>query len=346
MSQTGRKEAPDVFPELMSTPEQDEVVGRMLKEADQDAPRFWEGDVSEHLYVPVDDGEIRVLHYKPENPVSKRPVAFVPGWGVTPIGFYDFFKVLYNRAECYYIETREKGSSRIDRKKARLDLHQKAKDVADALDYLGLLDGRDFLLMAPCWGAAVLLTGLLDKRIKAPTIIVADPMHTLWFPKWVIRYIGPWVSPFIVEWVIKPIVKPILLGNMKEPVQKMRAETFIKEATIWKWRKAAIQVRSFELYDSAQDIHEHLFVLNGTIDKVHEQSDYPRLARLMPNSRFIFMNTTEDNRERLMGLVALEFSKVGASEDIPPVLREFEKEVQRRPGNLQNPNKPQTGKNR
>jgi hypothetical protein len=43
------------------------------------------------------------------------------------------------------------------------------------------------------------------------------------------------------------------------------------------------------------------------------------------------MKTTEDNREHLMGLVALEFAKVPAAEEIPPVLREFEKEVQRKP---------------
>lgn len=324
-----QKQSVELFQELFISPEQEEKVQQMLKAVKQEAPPFWEEGVTESFYLPVDDGEIRVFHWIPENPVSIRPVVFVPGWGVMPVGYYDYFRVLYNRVECYYIETREKGSSRIDRKKARLDLHQKAKDVADVLDQLGLTGERDFVLMAPCWGAAILLQGLLDGAVRAPTIVAVDPMHTLWFPKWLIRYAGPVTPPFIAEWVIKPVFKWLLLGNMKEPVQKLRAETFVDNAIVWKWRKAAMQVQDFELYKTAHNILENVFVVNGTHDKVHEQSDYPRLARLMPNARFIFMKTSEDNREYLMGLVALEFSRVTSAENIPPVLKEFEKELQR-----------------
>jgi len=316
------------FPELSITPEQEEKVRSMIEESRQEVPPYWEKGVTESFYVPVDDGEIRVFHWKPENPVSIRPVVFIPGWGVVPRNYDDYFEVMYNKVECFYIETREKGSSRIDRKKARLDLHQKAKDIADALHYLGLEGEKDFVLMAPCWGAAILMQGMYNKIISAPTIVAVDPMHTLWFPKWILSYVGPWLPSFLAG-MLKPIFGKILLGDMEEPVQKKRATELLDQAVVWKWHHSAVQVRNYELYDIIHEIKNEVIVVNGTTDKIHDQNDYPRLARLLPNSKFIYMKTGEENRERLMGVVGLEFSKVTAEDGIPPSLQEFERELQR-----------------
>ncbi len=319
---------PSVIPELSITPEQEDLVQEMLEGVKQESPKYWAPGMTDSFYIPVDDGEIRVFHWVPEKPVSKRPVVFIPGWGVVPSGYDDLFEVLYNRTECFYIETREKGSSRLNRKKASLDMHQKARDIGDALIQLDLKGERDFVLMAPCWGAAILLQGLLDGVITVPTIITVDPMHTLWFPKWFLKYVGPWIPDFVIT-MLKPLFRHALLGDMEEPVQKQRALDLLKEAIIWKWKRSAIQVMNFELFDMAQDIKEEVFVVNGTNDKVHNQQDYPEIARRMPNGRFLYLKTGEENRERLMGLVALEFSKVSHRDGIPPVLRQFEKQIDR-----------------
>ncbi len=309
------------------TPELEHKVREMLIATERKVPNFWEIDTTESIYVPVDDGEIRVYHFEPNNPISKRPLVFVPGWGGTEEGFMDFYEVIHDKVECYYIETREKRSSRLNRKRAKMDMSQKARDIQNVINYFEL-GKKDFVLYGTCWGGAIILQGLIDGVIDAPTIIINDPMHTLWFPKWFLRYVSPILPVFVVE-LIKSIVKRIQLRGMKEEVQRGRAETFADNAEIWKWKRAADSVKDFELFGNVSGISKKVIVTNGTKDKIHNQIDYPQLAAELPNGRFIYMKTDESRRERLMGLVSLEFCKVNKKDGVPPSLAEFERFLHR-----------------
>ena len=309
------------------TPELEQKVHDMLTATEKNVPYFWEIDTTERIYVPVDDGEILVYHIKPNNPISKRPLVFVPGWGGTGLGFMDFYEVIHDKVECYYIETREKRSSRMDRKKAKFDMSQKAKDIQDAINCLEL-DKKDFILYGTCWGSAIILQGLIDGTIEAPTIIANDPMHTIWFSKWFLRYISPMLPVFVVE-MIRPIVKRLQLRGLKEETQRRRAELFADNAEIWKWKRAADSVKDFELFGNVSGITREVFVTNGTVDKIHDQVTYPKIAAEMPFARFIYLKTDESRRERLMGLVSLEFSKVTKTDEVPSSLRDLEKKLNR-----------------
>lgn len=295
----------------------------MLVNAKQDAPNFWEIETTTSFYVPVKDGEIRVYHFQPKNPISKRPLVFIPGWGGTEIGFMDFYEVIHNKVECYYVETREKRSSKLDKKKAKFDMSQKAQDIRDVIDYLKLND-KDFVLFGTCWGAAVILQGLINGTLDAPTIIANDPMHALWFPKWILNYISP-ILPIFVLRVLKPLFKSMQLRGMQEETQRKRAELFVKYAELWKWKRAADSVKDFELFGNLSGINKEVFVTNGSKDKVHDQTTYPKIALELPKGRFIFIKTDESLRERLMGLITLEFCKIKKEDDIPSSLKRFEK---------------------
>ena len=312
---------------LVMSPKLEQKVHEMLESTMNNVPNFWEIETTESFYVPVDNGEIKVYHIKPKNPVSKRPLVFIPGWGTSGIGFVDFYEVIHDKVECYYVETREKKSSKLDRKSAKMGMYQKAKDVQDVINYFEL-DKRDFVLQGTCWGSAIILQGLIEEIIDAPTIIAHDPMHTLWFPKWFLRYMSPILPIFVVK-MIKPILKRLQLRGMNEEVQRRRAEVFVADAELWKWKRAADSVIDFELFGNISGITKEVFVTNGTKDKVHNQITYPKIASELPNGRFIFMKTDESRRERLMGLIGFEFSKIRKTDGIPPSLREFEINIPR-----------------
>ena len=314
-------------PELILTKKQENEIDAMLKATIREAPNFWENGISKTLYIPVDDGEIRVFHVKPKKPISKRPVIFVPGWGGILEGYTDVFEVLHDEVEFFYVETREKSSSKLNRKKAKMDMNQKVKDVSDVIKHLGI-DTDDFVLYGTCWGSAIILHGLVENTITAPTIVAHDPMHTLWFPKWFLRFVAPLLPVFVAE-MLKPILRRIQLRGMNEEVQRQRAEAFIDNAEAWKWKKAAESVKDFELFGNLSYIKDEVFVFNGTQDKVHNQLTYPKMAREIPQGRFIYMKTNESLRERLQGLIVLEFSKVTKEEGLPESLAEFEKDLKR-----------------
>ena len=325
--QTSDAEVNKLLPsELFFTDEQEKKVENILTSTKKDnIPNFWNQETCKTFYVPVDDGELKILHIKPKNPQTKRPLVFVPGWGGLVEGYTDFYEVIHNKLEFYYIETREKRSSRLNRRKAKMNMTQKAKDIQDIIKYLGI-DKQDFTLFGTCWGGAIILHGLIKGLIKAPTIIANDPMHTLWFPKWLLKYIAPLMPVPIVKF-LKPIFKRAQLRGMEEKVQRKRAEDFVDKAEVWKWKKAAVAVKDFELIGQMSSIQEEVFITNGTADKVHDQYTYPVMAKELSNGRFIYLKTDESMREYLMGYLALEFCKVGSDDGIPPSLQEFEKNL-------------------
>ena len=301
-------------------------VGELLGGDGQAAPDLWGPGVCREVYVPVPGAELRVYHSRPSNPTARRPIVLVPGWGTIPEGFQGFYQGVHDQAELYYLETREKNSSRIFDRKPDMSVLRSARDIQLALHALGLAGKRDFVLVGACWGASMILEGLLAGELDAPSIILADPMHTLWFPKWVLRWISPLLPAGLVR-LLRPVLRQALLGDMKESAQKQRTFAFVNSADIWKWKKSAEAARGFELFGRLHSVARELFVLNGTADKVHDQSHYPRIARELPGGRFLFMPVEESRRERMFAAVALEFARQSASDGLPTSLAGFEKRV-------------------
>jgi pimeloyl-ACP methyl ester carboxylesterase len=292
--------------------------------------RRFSPETTRELYIDVDDGQIRVLHHRPHPSRAARPIVFIPGWGTVLEGFTGFFNLMSGRAECYYVETREKNSSRLDRGTARLDMDQKAKDIARALESLGLNEQDDFLLVSTCWGSAVVAHGLIEGILKAPTVLLFDPMHTLWFPRWILRHVSP-VTPVLFWRMVRPLARMIALAGMKEESQRARACLFIDSADIWKWKKSAEAVREFELYGRLHAIPQEVLVFNGVRDKIHDQAHYPRIAAEIPKGRFFHMPVDESEREELIALTALEFAAVSHKDPVPDAVSIYEKPVKRRP---------------
>jgi hypothetical protein len=298
----------------------EEATTELLKDAYQEnVPNFWEYEKAEHIYIPVDDGEIRVIHIKPENPISKRPLLFLPGWAVPPIAFQDLYEIMHNKYDFYYLETREKSSSKI-RRLGNFSMSQKAKDIGVAIKYLKL-DKIDFILAGTCWGSAMIIQGLMDKTVVAPTIVLLDPMHYFAFSR-VITFFAP-IIPVVVLKLLKPILRRQRIGEMKEKRQLERVDAVIDDITYWKWKRAAHQCRNFEMYGNLHKIDQEVFIVNVTEDYIHKAIDYPNIAHQIPKGRFLQLHTTEDRREYAFGAVIGEYAKV-TKEEYPDLIGTFE----------------------
>ncbi len=311
---------------LAATPADRERVAALLARADRACPGFWEPEEGVEMRVPVEGADIRVFACRPRGPVETRPVVLVPGWGVTPEGFQAFYQSVRGRAEFYYIETREKSSSRLSGPAPDMSPAQSARDIAAALESIGLSGKRDFVLAGVCWGSTLLLQGLLDGVIDAPTILIGDPMHRLWASRWMLRSVAPLVPAFLLG-AARWLIALALIGDMKEKTQKARDYAFVRAADPLKWKRSAYAARDLELFGGLARLTREVFVVNATTDKVHDQAHYPRIAAEMPRGRFLYLPTDESNRERCLGAAAREFARVSAADGLPPGLAGFEKRV-------------------
>jgi len=293
----------------------------------QPALDFYDNPNCTSYDVPVDGGTIKVYHVKPDNPVGVRPVVFVPGWSTLTYQFEDMNEVIKDRIEFYQIESREKSTSTIKRRKASMSVNQKAKDVQAVINYFEL-DKKDFVLFGSCWGAAIICQGLIDKSLSAPTVVTFAPMHKLWFNKFMLKYLVPLVPPFFISFLMK-ILPVFVFRKMKAKTQKQRILVTIQSAVSWKWRKAAIAAADFELFGKLSTIKEEVIVINGTHDQVHDKSVYPRFAEEMPNSRFFGFGFEESEREFSLGYMFYELAQITKEKHVSDFFLEYEKKVDR-----------------
>lgn len=186
--------------------------------------------------VTVTDGDLMVYHHHPSGSDDHKRLIFVPGWGANLNSFRECYYYLIDRVEIYHVETREKNSSRIKAGQSNMSVEQNARDIADVFKAINIRHTDDYLVAGACWGATILLQGLIEDLYPPVPFVLFDPMHALWFPKWLLNRIIP-CTPVWLAKMIRPVAKRIALAGMKETVQKRRTAEFIDRGDLKSLRK-------------------------------------------------------------------------------------------------------------
>jgi len=304
---------------------QDQVqkISSLIEGNNREVPLFYEGDVCEIIYVPVNGAELRVFHHKPKNSITQRPILFVSGFGTSPWSWRHFNTVMYEKGEYYFLETREKSSSKIltKRRKTKMSIDQNAKDLAQVINYLGL-DKKDFLLFGTSYCGGIVLVGLANNYFTAPTIVIHDPIETWKVQR---RMLLPffYIPPFILSFLKMPFARLFLLG-LKNKAAKKRYLDFVRNATVWKWVRSGWHNFCFKIAKYLPLISEEIFILHGTKDRYHKDEVFMNIAKNLPRGRYFYMDSPNEFRELIVGIFALELAKKSQNEDISDSFKEFE----------------------
>ncbi len=314
--------------EFKITSIQVQKVEELILKHKRDTPNFYDEGESEIFHVPVEDGEIRVFHHKPKKILTKRPILFIPGFGTTPWTWRQFHHTHHGYAEYYHLETRDKKSNRIRRhRKVNFTVDQIAKDIAEVIKFTGL-DKRDYVLMAACMTGGAILQGLIKGYFKPPTAIVFDPFVEWKQNRALVRIVMPVLPPAVLG-AIKFLIGKVVMANMKNEAQKERNMDTIDAAVPWIWRKFSLQNINYNLTKNLREIKDQVFVFHGPKDKYHPEGTFQNIARSIPNGRFFYMNTANENREYLAGAIGTSFAYKTKEDGIPPELELYEIKLKR-----------------
>ncbi|HUT79956.1 MAG TPA: alpha/beta hydrolase [Candidatus Bathyarchaeia archaeon] len=298
-------------------------LDEFIFEYKRDVPNFYDENESMIYDIPVDGGTIRVYHHKPQNITAKRPIVFLPGFATTPEIWSIFHKTHHGNTEYYHIETREKNSAHIERKrKTDLSINRFALDVAKVINFFGL-DNNDYVLFGTCLCGGVVLHGLINKILNPPTTIVFDPFVKWTQSRFLIKFIMPILPPFMLG-LIKYLLAKILISKMKNEVQKERDMAVVDSAIPWVWRKFSIQNLKHDLTNDLNKITNEVYVFHGPKDKYHPDEVFQNIAKEIPKGHYFQMITSDDLRELLAGVIATEYSKITKNNDIPKTLEPYE----------------------
>ena len=297
-------------------------IDGLLNSHDREVPFFAEGDICEEIYVPIQDGEIKVFHYKPKKNEGKRPIIFGPGWGSSQWAWKDFTIPFYEKQEYYYLETREKNTSKIKRsRKVKFHAEQSAKDIAEAIKFLGL-DNKDFVLMGTSYTGGAILNGLAKKYFKVPTAVVFQPLKTFKKQRKITIIFFPF-PPFMLN-LFKHLFVNIALLGMKNKEQKNRIKNYIVEGDAWKWRRGGIDMFNYDLEKLLPQIEDEVFLFHGPKDRYHPDYIFEEMTKAMPKGRYFHMQCANDKRQLLAGVIGFEFTKISKEDGIPNSLKPFE----------------------
>ena len=246
-------------------------------------------------YVKVSDGsEIRVLTFES---LSEEPnnieIFFIPGMMTIFPRWEKVVKELNDRYKIYYIESREKKTSKLT-KKAKIDIPQLSDDLIQVQNYLGL-NKREYISVSSSLGGTTILEAAAKGELTPVGSVFVGPGSEFHFPKWLIFLLR--ITPAFILTLFKPLAR-FILGDIRvdkknDPDQSRAYKRMIDEADFGRMKKCILNIYDYKGWSILPKVHHRALLVGATHDTLHESDFTKKIADSMPNGTFIDLITNQ-----------------------------------------------------
>ncbi len=251
----------------------------------------YEKIAEEKMITVSDDSQILVLHTKAEGK-DKSPfkLVVVPGWGSIVLGWDEFLMKAKDYFDIYYIETREKKSSKLA-KKSKGTLDRMSSDLIEVPEILKL-DPKEIVFFSSSFGAVLNADALYKKKINPFLTILVGPMSKVDMPV-PFRYLLYIVPSFLFR-PFAPIGR-FWINKFKseDKVQAAKYIRVIEEAVPKKWKKFLTRFAFKKFWDIYAGIESRVLVIDESEDKLHRTIVTNKIASLIKNSEIVDLKTNK-----------------------------------------------------
>ena len=251
------------------------------------APEFPDSEVSEE-WVPVDDGvRLRVITWKPTKTQNRPVVIFVAGWGSVFEGWRPLVSEWSRRRKIVYIETREKGSSRISVRATKSDfsIEKISSDIVGVLDHYDI-ESSDVDWFSSSLGSTVLIDAFSRGLLSGRTSILLAPNSEFKFPIWA-RFLIMSPIPRFSHSTIKNLVISMVEKKVKEEGQKTRYRRALLSQDLHKMHLSARFLMGYSIPSDLSGISFPCAVMTASSDKLHGMDRVMKIVDGIPDSVFI-----------------------------------------------------------
>ncbi|MCE7741124.1 MAG: hypothetical protein GOP50_01575 [Candidatus Heimdallarchaeota archaeon] len=256
-------------------------------------------------YVQVSDGsEIRILRSfaKPEtkNPYTLVLVAgwssLVLGWDTVLLESQDIFNIVY-------IETREKGSSKVS-KKAIFDLERFALDIKEVVEDLEL--DQSAIVMLTTSFSSMLVAYLLKNKLINPFLSVfIGPIEKVPIPqaiKIMLAIFPKWLYP-----IVKKVGTWWVTHKAEDEEHGAKHARSLREADPIKWKKATKTLAQKNFRDVYEDIDNEVLVVDESEDKIHDTEITQDIVKSIKNCEYLDLKTNKNTHSKPIVDTILEY---------------------------------------
>ena len=251
----------------------------------------YEKIAEEKMITVSDSSQILVLHTKAQGKErSKFKLVVVPGWASIVLGWDDFLMKAKDYFDIYYIETREKKSSKLV-KKSKYTLDRMSLDLKEVPEILKL-DPKETVFFSSSFGAILNADALYKKKIDPFLTILLGPMSKIDMP-FSFRYLLYVVPSFLMR-AFAPIGKFwIKKFKSEDEVQAAKYIRVIDEADPVKWKKFLTRMAFKKFWDTYAGIEGRVLLIDESEDKLHKTIVTNKIASLIKNSEIVDLKTNK-----------------------------------------------------
>ena len=211
-------------------------------------------EIKEEMISVADNVSLRVISFTPAKNHNNPPVIFVAGWITLIAAWKHVLLEMTKDFTVYYIETREKISSRVQGK-TNYGVEDIGKDIVTLITHFNLKD-KQYILFGSSLGASAILDccRFLDRDPLCLVLIGPNAVFRVpRFGKVIIRFFPPRLF-LLIKPIVKWYLKTFRLDIKSDYEQYEKYCTNIDAADPWKLKKAIMKLWHWEGWDLLPEI--------------------------------------------------------------------------------------------
>ena len=252
-------------------------------------PPILDGNVADEHWIEVESGvSIRVLVWNSEGTdLDSGTVVMVPGWGSLFEGWRPLVTEWVKSRHLIYIETREKASSRFNRRISKDDfsIERHARDIEAVLDVLDI-NQKSIDWYSSSLGSTILIDAFEKGDLDGRSSVLLAPNPDFRFPLWS-RMIIYSPLPMVAFRKMVGFVAWVVNRRTKEEGQKVRYRRALLAQDVPRMLLSARWNLGYSLPEDLSRIEVPCAVMTAASDTLHDFGKVERLADSIPNCKMI-----------------------------------------------------------
>ena len=252
-------------------------------------PPILDGNVADEHWIEVESGvSIRVLVWNSEGTgLDSGTVVMVPGWGSLFEGWRPLVTEWVKSRHLIYIETREKASSKFNRRISKDDfsIERHSKDIAAVLEALDV-EQANIDWYSSSLGSTILIDAFEKGDLDGRSSVLLAPNPDFRFPLWS-RMIIYSPLPMVAFRKMVGFVAWVVNRRTKEEGQKVRYRRALLAQDVPRMLLSARWNLGYSLPEDLSRIEVPCAVMTAASDTLHDFGKVERLADSIANCKMI-----------------------------------------------------------
>ncbi len=253
-----------------------------------------ESTIEIKMVAITENVSLRVIHLSPAENRGQPVILFVAGWISLIPAWRNVLREMTKDHTIYYVETREKITSKIQGK-LKYNIETIGQDIVHLTSQLNL-KSRKYILFGSSLGATAILDCCRSLTISPLCLVLVAPNAHFRIPKMgmaVIRIFPPRLY-FLLKPFIKWYLKIFRLDIESDYTQYEKYCRYLDSADPWKLKKAAISFSKYSVWDILGTIEYPTLVIGASKDVLHEPANLRRMVQTMKNASYLDLETNKN----------------------------------------------------